>query len=104
MVTRKPYRKSFHEGTKNLPEKNVQENSKKMLSEMVDAITVHQAKNSLKFILHVTFLSKYYYQIFKIIAVPMTGKDSELFEIDSYKGINKFFYFTTKDKLVYCKI
>ena len=102
--------KIISEGSNKFARTKFPGNGKRSLSEIVEAITVYQTENSFKFVLKISFVSKDNQQIFKIIAVPVTGKNSELFiatEIDSYIDVDFFFYFTTKDKVfcekIYCE-
>ena len=70
-------------------------NDKGILSEMIKAVTVHHTENSFKFILQAPFVSNNNFKIYNIVAVPIVGKNNELFiasEISDYVGIDNFYF------------
>ena len=102
VVTKQNLEKIIKEGINKFPGTKFPGNSKGNLSKMINAVTVHQTENPLKFILYVPFVSENDFDIYKIVAVPIIGKYNKMFiasEISGYIGISKLFYFFSKHKL-----
>ena len=96
VVTKQNLEKIIKEGINKFPGTKFPGNSKGNLSKMINAVTVHQTENPLKFILYVPFVSENDFDIYKIVAVPIIGKYNKMFiasEISGYIGISKLFYF-----------
>ena len=102
VVTDQMLRKIIKEGINKFVGTKFPGNDKGSLSEMVRSITVHHTENPFKFILYVPFVSDNDFKIYNIVAVPIVGKNNELFiasEISGFIGINEYFYFFSKNKI-----